>query len=481
MTPKQYAAMSAQQIAKAVGAGDLSPTEIARAALDRLNEVDPQLHAFIHVAEDVHMQAARLEQRLAAGEPPGPLAGVPVAIKDLLPTKDMPTSFGSQLYEGYRSEVDEISVARLRGAGAILLGKTNCSEFGYGGFGHNPVFATTRNPYDPSLTSGGSSAGSAVAVATGICPVALGSDGGGSVRLPAAFTGIVGVKASMGRVPLWPGCRDPETAGASGWESVEHVGPLARTVEDAALVLSVICGPDPRDRFSIPTADVDWLRTLDMPMPTNLRIAYCVTWAGIPVDRDIERTVRAAAERLCDALGVDLAEVAAPDVPLDVYRAVVVTDTDLVGLRQEVDRRGCVVSAGLHNVLNTEVTTNMMQAARFGRMRAVNAMVRLMQEFDLLLTPTTACMPFALDRDGPGEINGQPVADDAWSPALFPMNLTGQPAVSIPAGVAGRGLPVGLQIVGRHLDDALVLRAATVGCQILGEADRFRVPACNVT
>ncbi|WP_353474316.1 amidase [Salipiger sp. H15] len=463
-----YAAMTARQIARAVGGGEVSAAEIARAALSRLDEVDPRLHAFVHVASDVIAQAERLDRSLAAGRRPGPLAGVPVAIKDLLPTRDMPTSFGSGLYRSHRSEVDEISVARLREAGAILLGKTNCSEFGYGGFGHNLVFPATRHPLDPALTSGGSSAGSAVAVATGICPVALGSDGGGSIRLPAAFTGLVGVKASMGRVPLWPGCRTPDMPGASGWETVEHVGPLARTAEDAALVLSVIAGPDPRDRYSIPSADIDWLGALSLPAPKGLRVAYCESWASIPVDPEIATTVRRAAARLCDALGARMAEIEAPDVPLELYRAVVAVDTDIAGLRRMAGDHPCALSANLRDVLGTELTPEMMRTARFGRMKAVNAMAELMQGHDLLMTPATACMPFAAGRNGPGEINGIGVPDDGWTPALFPMNLTGQPAVSVPAGLSSRGLPIGLQIAGRHLGDALVLQAAALNDRLTG-------------
>lgn len=459
MTPQDYAALSAREIAARVNTGSLCPVEVTKAALARLEEVDPRLNAFVHVAGDALEQAQAVAARIAAGIPAGPLAGVPVAVKDLISTKDMPTTFGSHLYRDYRPPADDVAVERLRAAGAILIGKTNCSEFGYGGFGHNPLFPTTRHPLDPTLTPGGSSAGSAVAVATGICPLALGSDGGGSIRLPASFTGLVGIKASMGRVPLWPGCRDPELPGASGWESIEHIGPLARDTRDAALLLSVIAGPDPRDRYSIPSADLDWCAAAEAPVPRGLRVAFCADWSGVPVDPEVRRVTRAAARTLCTRISAEYFEPEAPLIPLDIFRAVVAADTDFVGLRRMAlgERR---LSVAVSRLLQEMPPPEQYHLARFGRMQAVLEMTTLMQDYDLLLTPSVACLPFPIDQDSPGTIDGIAIDDDAWTPALFPMNLTGQPAASVPAGTSASGLPIGLQIVGRHLADALVVSVA---------------------
>ena len=212
------------------------------------------------------------------------MAGVPLGIKDLILTKDIRTTFGSRLYADYVPKVDDVAVERLIAADAIILGKTNAAEFGYGGFGHNPLFPTTRNPWNTALTPGGSSAGSGAAVAAGICPLALGSDGGGSVRLPAAFCGLVGIKATMGRVPVWPGCRDADLPGVSGWESIEHYGPLARTVADAALMLSVMAGPDPRDRWSLPDEGV-LLARCRRPQAASQTAAGLVPALGRPAGR----------------------------------------------------------------------------------------------------------------------------------------------------------------------------------------------------
>jgi aspartyl-tRNA(Asn)/glutamyl-tRNA(Gln) amidotransferase subunit A len=212
MTPSDLALLDAATITAEVAARRLSPVEIAEAALAALEIIDPQLHCFPEVArEQALASAAALEAALSRGGRAGPLAGVPVPVKDLVLTQGIRTTFGSQLYEDFVPEGDDIVVERLRAAGAVIIGKTNVSEFGYGGVGHNPLFPATRNPWNRELTSGGSSAGSAVAVATGIAPMAIGSDGGGSIRLPAAFNGLFGMKASMGRVPLWPGCRDEHT------------------------------------------------------------------------------------------------------------------------------------------------------------------------------------------------------------------------------------------------------------------------------
>jgi aspartyl-tRNA(Asn)/glutamyl-tRNA(Gln) amidotransferase subunit A len=226
-------------------------------------------------------------------------------------------------------------------------------------------------------------------------------------------------------------------------------------------MLSIISGPDPRDRYSLPAGDVDWLGAAHKAMPPGLRVAYCEAWAGVPVDREIAEKVRAAAERFCQTIGAVLEEDPPPDFPLEDYRSVVAADTDIIGLALELEKKRVRVSKGLQAILDTDVTADTVRRAHFGRMRSVNAMSALMQDFDLLLTPTTACLPFATDCDGPGLINGIPVADDGWTPALFPMNLTGQPALSVPAGTSASGLPVGMQIVGRHLGDELVITAGS--------------------
>ena len=259
-----------------------------------MDVLEPHIHAFCTPTPEVARTAARaVDAKIAAGEDAGVLGGVPIGIKDLVATKDILTVMGSPLYKDFVPDEDDIVVERLKAAGAVIIGKTNVPEFGYSGVGHNPVFPTTRNPWNTALTPGGSSAGSGASVAAGVAPFAIGSDGGGSVRIPSAHCGLFGMKASMGRVALYPGCRDERYPGVSSWESLEHIGPMSRTVADAALMLNVITGPDPRDRYSIPAADYDYVEATKGDIK-GLRIAYSEDWGYAAVDPEVRRVVSEA-------------------------------------------------------------------------------------------------------------------------------------------------------------------------------------------
>ena len=271
--------MDAVSLASAIRAKQLSPVEVVTAAIRWMDELEPILHAFCTPTQDLALETAkRIEADLMAGKPLGPLAGVPIGIKDLVCTAGIRTTCGSIAYQDFIPDEDDDVVERLKAAGAVILGKTNVPELGYSAASNNPIFETTRNPWNPALTSGGSSAGSGAAVAAGMGPFAIGSDGGGSVRIPASFCGAYGMKASMGRVPLYPGGRDERYPGMSGWESVEHIGPMSRTVADSALMLSVIAGPDDRDRLSLPaTPDFDWQECVRGDIQ-GCKVAYSPDW-----------------------------------------------------------------------------------------------------------------------------------------------------------------------------------------------------------
>jgi aspartyl-tRNA(Asn)/glutamyl-tRNA(Gln) amidotransferase subunit A len=290
--------------------------------------------------------------------------------------------------------------------------------------------------------------------------VALGSDGGGSIRTPAGLCGIVGVKASMGRVPLYPGCRDERYPGLSSWESLEHIGPLARTVGDAALLLSVIAGPDPRDRHSIPTSDVDWVGAAGGPI-TGLRVGFSEDLGYARVDPEVRRVIRDAASVFAERLGahVEPFEPGWPDPVID-YETIVAMDTDLSGMRRITGLYRGEMAPHLVELVEREWRGVEFTDALTGRKRLCNAVCRLMERYDLLLTPVSAAPAFPVDLIGPAMIDGQPVGPRDWSPFTHIANMTGQPAASVPAGLTADGLPVGLQIIGRHLADATVLRAA---------------------
>ncbi|MEV0848586.1 amidase family protein [Streptomyces sp. NPDC049954] len=461
----ELCALPAAEVARRVGERELSPVEVVEAVVERMAGAEPVLHAFCTPDIEGALAAARaLAGRIARGHRPGPLAGVPFGVKDLISTRGLRTTSGSVAYRDFVPEEDDIVVERMRAADAVVLGKTNASEFGYSATGHNPLFPTTRNPWNPALTPGGSSAGSAAAVAAGVGPLALGSDGGGSVRVPAALCGLVGFKASMGRVPVYPGCRDERLPGVSGWETLEHIGPLSRTVEDTALALSVLAGPDPRDRHSIPCSDVDWraaARAGAVSGVAGLRVAFSADLGYLAVDPEVRHVVARAAAVFAGELGCEVDE-AAPgwEDPADHFTALIMADTDLTGMRELLSVHGAAISPHLCALLERGWTAAEFTDAQMARKRLVNQSARFMTRYDLLLTPTTCVPAFPVDIEGPGRIDGKEVSPTAWTGFTSPANLTGQPAVSVPAGWTSDGRPVGLQIVGRHLADSTVLRAA---------------------
>ncbi len=452
---------SATKIAATVRSREVSALEVANAHLERMDRLEPKLHAFCTPTPDLARETAgKIDADLKAGRPLGALAGVPVGVKDLICTAGIRTVSGSIAYKDFVPDEDDVVVERLKAAGCVILGKTNVPEFGYSGVGHNPVFETTRNPWNLERTSGGSSAGSGAAVAAGLCPFALGSDGGGSVRIPSAHCGIYGLKASMGRVPLYPGTKDERYPGVSGWESLEHIGPMSRTVEDAALMMSVIAGPDPRDRFSIPAARFDWTESTKGDV-RGLRIGFSIDWGYAAVDSEVRAIATEAARVFETELGC-VVEEAHPgwSDPFEAFWGLVAAETDLKGMRKMVAEHGAKMSPHLVAFIERAWTAEDFTNALMTRKAVNNKMWRYMQRYDLLLTPTLAVPPFALDIQGPEKIDGRMVPTTAWLAFTFPMNMTGQPAASIPAGFTAEGLPVGLQIVGRHLADDTVLRAS---------------------
>jgi aspartyl-tRNA(Asn)/glutamyl-tRNA(Gln) amidotransferase subunit A len=448
-------------LARRIAAKELSPVDAVDAVLDRLDRLDPTLHMFATVVPDQARAAAkRAETEIAAGRAAGPLAGVPTGVKDLLYTKGIRTASGSHAYADFVPDEDDVVVERIKAAGAIVIGKTQVPEFGYSGTGQTPLAEPTCNPWNLDRTSGGSSAGSGAAVATGVGPFSLGSDGGGSVRIPASFCGVYGIKPTMGRVPLYPGTKDDRWPGVSSWESLEHIGPLTRTVADAALVLSVIAGYDDRDRSSLPFDDGDWLRAVDSDL-RGVRVAYSPDLGYAAVDPAVRTVTDRAAAVFERELGLTV-EQAAPgwEDPYEALLPLIVCESDLAGMRRLADELGERMSPHLVDVLRADWTAEQLTSAVVRRKAVYNAAWRFFRSYDLLLTPTLAVPPFEHGLQGPATIDGREVDAFYWLSFTFPFNFTGQPAATVPAGFTDDGLPVGLQIVGRRLDDALVLRAS---------------------
>ncbi|WP_240420656.1 amidase [Paenibacillus periandrae] len=455
---KLYALTGSEQ-ARLILSRKVSPVELVNQVFDRIHKLNPVFNAFCLLDEDNAKKTAALaEQQIMNGEEVGPLHGVPVSVKDLVLTKGIRTAFGSKAFENYIPDEDDISVERLRQAGAIIIGKTNVPEFGYRGI--NKVFGIIRNPWNTDLTPGGSSGGSAVAVVTGMGSLTVGSDGGGSIRNPASLTGVYGFKPSFGRVPLYPGCRDPKFPGGSSWETLESIGPLTRTVEDSALMLSVMSGPSHMDRHSLP-GTVDYSAAIQNKNIKGLRIAWSVDMGYGVVDPEVRR-ITIETVKVFEQLGCHVEEVH-PGIsnPSQFFAGMIARDTDFKGLRQLAKEFGAYMDPNFLNVVNKVWTDEQLTDAAMHRQAINITMRRFMENYDLLIVPTLFAPAFKVGIYGPDEINGQQVPDNHWSSFNCLANMTGFPAASMPAGWTTDGLPVGVQLIGGHLADDVVLRASS--------------------
>jgi aspartyl-tRNA(Asn)/glutamyl-tRNA(Gln) amidotransferase subunit A len=446
--------MPASEMAAAIRRRKVSPVEVMKAVLARIEKLNPTLNAFVTITADQAMRAARAAERavMKRGAKLGPLHGVPFSTKDLVATKGIRTTFGTRLYADNVPTESAPMVERLLGAGAIQLGKTNTPTMGWIGATHNLLFGVTRNPWNLDRTPGGSSGGASAAIASGMGPLAIGTDGGGSIRIPASFAGIFGHKASFGRVPVYPV--------SAAW-SLSHIGPMTRTVTDAALMMNVCAGPDSRDQFSLPAERVDYVKALKGPVK-GLRIA----WVPDPgyaklVDPEVTAVCARAAKRFRE-LGCRVEEVNPKwPLPKPSWKAIFCGGI-AARLAPFLPERRADIDAGLAALIDETMAwgpTTYVQAW-FDRMAWWEHPRRLFETYDLMLSPTVACPPFKVGLDNPTEIAGRPADSYEWIPYTYPFNMTGQPACSVPAGFTADRLPVGLQIVGRRFDDATVLRAA---------------------
>jgi len=471
MDAEDIAYLGATELVDAYARRSLSPVEVTRTVLARIDALDPLLNAFVRVDHEGALRDARAsEARWMRGEPAGSLDGVPTSVKDLILARGWPTLRGSRTVDPDQPwDVDAPSTARLREAGAVLLGKTATPEFGWRGSTDSPLSGITRNPWNTAMTPGGSSGGAVAAVAAGLGALATGTDGGGSVRIPAAFTGTVGLKAHFGRVPAWP---------LSPMGSVAHIGPQVRNVRDAALMLDVLAQPDARDWTALPPPTGSWLAALEgdaaragtVPCAgadlRGLKIAYSPRLGYVPwLDPEIETAVAAAAE-VFRRLGATV-EPVDPGIP---------DSAGIFAVHWFSSARNLLhrLPPGQLALLDPGLRESIEFAARYtlddflDAQKARGELAIRMQAFharwDLLLTPATAVQPFEAGRVMPEVPSGVTPINGTdwtwWTPYSFPFNLTQQPALVMGCGFSTAGLPLALQLVAPNHREDLCLRAA---------------------
>ncbi|MBV9107859.1 MAG: amidase [Gemmatimonadetes bacterium] len=455
MADESLALLTATEMARRVRAREVSPVEVLDACIARVERINPSLNAVVTPNPRARDEARELERRIAAGEDPGLLAGVPVGIKDVTQVGGVRTTFGSPLFADHVPGEDALVVRRLRAAGAVILGKTNTPEFAAGGNTWNDVFGRTRNPWNPERSAGGSTGGGAVGLATGMFALAEGTDLGGSLRIPASFCGVVGLRPSVGLVPTIPS--------DYMWDSLQVTGTMARTAEDVALSLQAVAGPDPVAPLSQSVAGRDFVAAARAADARGLRIAYCRDVAGIGIDAEVERVCREAAFALGDA-GASVEEIAL-DLSYGRKAFLALRGHWFVSMLHphldKLERFGVNVANNLRAGLATSVQE--LGAAEQARKRIREEFAALFRRFDLVLTPTMAVAPFPVVENYPRTVGGREMETYVdWLAPTFVLSLTGLPVGSVPAGLDGDGMPCGLQVIGPPFGEERVLALQAV-------------------
>ena len=466
LSAEEYQASTALDLGRRVAAGELSPVQLADCALDLAAAAEPAINAYAALLSGrARREAAEREAEVRAGRLRGVLHGVPIAVKDNFYYQGEPTGKGSRTSSDQPAAQSAPMVSRLVGAGAVVIGKTTTPEFGWKGTGISPRTGVTRNPWNPARNSGGSSAGSGATVGAGAVPVAIGTDAGGSIRIPAAFCGVVGFKPTLGAIPVWPGTVN---------ETLSHAGPLARSVADARAVFELTRGPDPRDPQSAFPSPLT-----DPPGRPRLRVAVLPEPFGIAPEAPVAAVFGQACELITHAGFADFTEGHDWGLPLPraVFEAMWVTGRGL-GFADLIRARGEVMDPGLVRLLPLaeEYSLARYYQALEAR-RAFNAQLfALLGDWDLLVMPTMPGTAFAAeDEVPPGGEAGAPLPWITWTPYTYPFNISGQPAITVPGGLAADGLPAGLQIVGPWGHDRRVLDFAELCEQALAPLNLSRV------
>ncbi len=453
MSASELCFLTATELAGRIRRREVSCREALEAHLEQIERINPQVNAIVTLVAERAIDQARRADAETAPDARGPLYGLPVAHKDLVLTRGIRTTLGSPIFADFVPEQDEIIVERMRQAGAITLGKTNAPEFGAGSQTYNAVFGATRNPYDLSKTCGGSSGGAAVALACGMIPLADGSDLGGSLRNPASFCNVVGLRPSPGRVPVWPH--------RVAWFPLAVEGPMARTVQDAALLLSVLAGPDPRAPQAINAPGGLFNQALERSFQ-GVRIAWSRTLGGLPVDPRVSAVLESR-RAVFEGLGC-IVEEATPDFSHadEIFRVWRAWYFELALGELLADHRARMKDAVVWNIeQGQKLSGPQIGQAERRRTELYHHMREFMDRYAFLIAPVSQVPPFAVEQEYVTEING--IALDSyldWMKSCSCISVTGLPAISVPAGFTPEGLPVGVQIVGRYQDEPGLLQLA---------------------
>lgn len=443
---------------KAIKAKKLSCREYCTHIVSRIEKLNPILNAFNDIRyEQVLSDSDKADEILHSGQLTGPLHGIPISIKDGIFTKGLLTTFGSKLHEGREGTFDAPVVERLKKAGAIMLGKTNMPAFGHMGVTHSLLYGITRNPWNPTYSPGGSTGGGSSAVSAGLGPITIGSDGGGSIRIPASFTGIFGIKPSLGRVPVYPTY--------SHTDQLSHIGPMTRSVMDAAIVMDTISGPDERDFNTLPDYAGIFAEDAQVDDSTTFKIGWSDNLGFAEVDNEVKAIAKTALDKLENAgcfvqpADIDTSWRHSTDHWFNLFTALYAAP-----LRTEIERDVSMFEQSFIDFVeygNNVSAKQLIEAGNFRR-RMVTTGHQIFKHHDILATPTVAIAPLKVGQQGPTHINGKATTQIDWSALTYVFNMTGYPAATVPAGFTKQGLPVGLQLIGPRFADSKVVQCSAL-------------------
>ncbi len=459
MNKEDICFMSASEMLDKIKTQELTSEEITETLIERIEKINPIINAYCTPTLDLAREMAKkADVSVKQGEKLGPLHGIPTSIKDLMQTKGIRTTYGSKLYEDFIPEQDDIAVQRLKAAGCVILGKTNTPDFGHVAITINKIFGETKNPWDIEKNSGGSSGGAASAVAVGIGPLALGSDGGGSIRIPSSCCGVFGLKTTYGRIPSYPRI-------GIAFKSMDHYGPIVNYVKDAALMLNVMKGYHPADNNSFPNDNIDYVKIIE-DKPKKLRIGYSLSLGFFKsLEEEVANNILKRVQ-MFDKFGWDVEEakikVRNPELS---FKTLVATGF-AYDLQKAYNKRIEDLGPDLVSIIRFGLDSSILNLGKAieNRNRVYEVFHQYFKNYDLLVTPTTPCPAFKVKQTESGtifpSINKKALNLVSWMAYTYPFNMNGLPAASIPSGWTSSGLPIGLQIIGKRYDEKTVLQVS---------------------